>query len=150
MSDIKGRIGQQNNSIIDIRISTQFNLIWFDKREITKGLKAGGKAVQKESRRLIANRAVSSPDDYPGYDSGAMSKAIAVRASSLGWYVTVMPYRTAAMGDDYYPAYLYYGTSNIARRADFMEGALLTKRHAINRHIHLALLKALRKAPTIK
>ena len=142
---IKASVGQQANSIIDIRIHTKINLLWFDKREITKALKAGGKTIQKEARRLIANRAVSAPGEFPGYDSGAMSKAIAVRASSMGWYVKIMPYRTVAMGDDYYPAYLYYGTSRgLKPRADFMEGAMARKRHAINRAIERALLKTLR------
>ena len=101
-------VGTVGGNAIKIDIDTRVNMLLFSKREIKAAMKMGGKVVQKEARRLISSRAVSAPDGLPGYDTGAMSKSIKVTVGSGGGYVKVMPYKTPAMGKDYYPAYLIY------------------------------------------
>jgi len=47
-------------------------------------------------------------------------------------YARVQPKKTAAMDGDYYPAFLYYGTSRgLKKRANYMEKALKSQRNAI-------------------
>lgn len=131
---------------LDIRITVEgINRLLFDKRELKKAFRKGGAVVAKESRRLIASRAISSAGQFPGYDTGTMSKSIKVKAGSGGGYVRVMPYKTLAMGDDFYPAFLMVGTRNGLRpRKDFMVQALDNKQTEIRAAIHAALVNAIR------
>lgn len=124
-----------------------FDRIIYNKREIKAALRKGGAIVRSEARRLIASRAISDPGDFPGYDSGAMSQSIKVQAASGGGYVKIQPFKTAAMGAEFYPAFLAHGTSRGLRpRANFMETALENKREAIRAAITQALSDALTAA----
>jgi len=144
-------VGTVGGNAIKIDIDTRVNMLLFSKREIKAAMKMGGKVVQKEARRLISSRAVSAPDGLPGYDTGAMSKSIKVTVGSGGGYVKVMPYKTPAMGKDYYPAYLIYGTNRgIEKRADFMQVAFKNKQWMIRQAIRAAFLKSLRAVPVGK
>jgi len=131
---------------LDIHITVDgINRLLFDKRELKKAFKKGGVVVAKESRRLIASRAISSAGQFPGYDTGAMSKSIKVKAGSGGGYVRVMPYKTPAMGADFYPAFLMVGTRNGLRpRKDFIVQALDNKQAEIRAAIRAALVGAIR------
>lgn len=138
--------GQQAN--ITTRITVEgFDRIIFSKRELKAAIRKGGALVRTESRRLIAKRAISAPGALPGYDSGAMSRSIKVKAGSGGGYVKVMPYKTSEMGKDFYPAFLEYGTSRgLKARKNFMITALDNKQIAIRSAITAALQNALRAA----
>jgi hypothetical protein len=132
--------------MLDVNIQVKgINRLYFEKRELKAAIRLGGREVAKESRRLIANRAVSGASDFPGYDSGAMSRAIKVKVSSGGLYATVSPHKTQEMGDDYYPAYLIYGTKRgLEKRKDFVVSALDNKRSMVRMLIRRSLIKALR------
>jgi hypothetical protein len=129
----------------DIRITVDgFNRLHFDKRELKRAFRKGGAVVRKEARRLIASRAVSAAGDFPGYDTGAMSRSIKIKAGSGGGYVRVMPTKTSEMGKDYYPAFLMLGTRRGVRaRKDFMVQALDNKQAEIRAAI-TATLNAIR------
>jgi hypothetical protein len=133
---------------LDIRITVDgFNRLLFDKRELKKAFRKGGAVVRKEARRLISSRAVSGAGELPGYDSGAMSRSIKVKAGSGGGYVKIMPYKTSEMGSDFYPAFLMIGTSRgLQPRKDFMVQALDNKQVEIRAAIHAALVNAIRTA----
>jgi hypothetical protein len=134
--------------MIDVRITVDgFNRLRFDKRELKAAFRKGGAIVRKEARRLIASRAVSSAGAFPGYDSGAMSRSIKVKAGSGGGYVRIMPMKTSEMGANFYPAFLMVGTSRgIRPRKDFMVQALDNKQAEIRAAITAALQNSIRAA----
>ena len=132
--------------MLDVNIQVKgINRLYFDKRELKAAIRLGGREVAKESRRLIANRAVSGAGDFPGFDSGAMSRSLKVKVGSGGMYAVVSPHKTAEMGDDYYPAYLIYGTSRgLEKRKDFVVSAMESKRTMVRMLIRRSLVKAIR------
>ena len=115
----------------------------WDKKPLKKALREGAKIVQKESRRLIARRAISGP----GYDSGTLSRSIKVWVARSGMYARIQPKKTAEMKGDYYPAFLYYGTSRgLEKRANYMEEALKNQRNIIRQ----AIIRSLRDSLQVK
>jgi hypothetical protein len=136
-------IQQQNN--INIRVEG-FDRLIFNKRELKAAIRKGGGEVRREARRLIARRAISAAGDFPGYDSGAMSRAIKVKVGSGGGYAKIAPFKTGDM-KDFYPAFLEYGTSRGLRpRKNFMIAALDNKQAAIRAAISASLRRALQAA----
>lgn len=81
----------------------------FDRKKIRKALRANGRMIQKEARRLVSRRAVSSAGEAPGRDTGALFRSIKTKVSRSGFLAKIAPQKTAEMGDHFYPAYLYYG-----------------------------------------
>lgn len=132
----------------DIRIDVEgFDHLVYNRRELKKAIRAGGALVRKEARRLIASRAVSGAGEFPGYKSGAMSRAIKVKVASGGGYVKIMPYKTAEMGPKFYPAFLMVGTRRGLRpRKDFMVAALDNKQAEIRLAIAATLVNAISEA----
>lgn len=131
----------------DIKITVEgFDRLIFNKRELKAAIRKGAGEVRSEARRLIAKRAISNAGDFPGYDSGAMSRAIKVKVGSGGGYAKVMPYKTAEM-KEFYPAFLAYGTSRgLKPRRNFMIQALDNKQAAVRSAISAALQRALQAA----
>lgn len=128
---------------ISIRVEGLDHII-FAKRELKAAIRKGGAEVRKEARRLIARRAISAAGEFPGYDSGAMSRSIKVKVGSGGGYAKVGPTLTAEMGEDFYPAFLFYGTRRgLKPRKNFMIQALDNKRAAIQAAIAASLAKSL-------
>ena len=128
----------------DIKITVEgLDQIIFDKRELKKAIRAGGAVVRREARRLIAKRAVSSPGEFPGYMSGALSRSIKVKVGTGGGYAKIMPYKTKQM-KTFYAAYLNAGTSRgLKPRKNFMTAALENKQVKIRAAIRAALSHAL-------
>jgi hypothetical protein len=144
---MQGFGGNNVTDLLNLRITLEphFNRLLFDKRQLKAAIRKSGAVVRRESRRLISSRAVSSAGDFPGYDSGTMSRAIKIKVGSGGGYVRIMPYRTAEMGDDFYPAYLAVGTRRgLQPRKDFMEAALNNKQAEIRAAISASLANSLR------
>lgn len=81
----------------------------FDKVKIRRAMRKIGADVRKAARRLVARRAISGAGDYPGRGTGALMRSIKAKVSKPGFLVRVAPYRTAEMGEDFYPAFLDYG-----------------------------------------
>lgn len=141
--------------MIDIRIDVDgINSIIFNKRELKSAFKKGGAVVRKESRRLIASKAISAAGQFPGYVTGAMSKSIKLTVGSGGGYVKVMPYMTPLMAQNsiskeyeegiFYPAVLMAGNNRgLKPRKDFMVQALDNKQAEIKSAIRKALQDAL-------
>jgi hypothetical protein len=102
-----------------------FSRIDFDKKRVRKGMRIVGRDVQKEARRLVARRAISGAGDYPGRQTGAMWRAIKYKVSRSGFMAIVRPNKTAEMGKDFYPAFLFYGSEkrNLKARKNFMTDA---------------------------
>ena len=120
-----------------------FERIGFNRRELKQALRKGGAMVQRESRRLIAWRAVSRPGEFPGYASGLMSRSIKVKVGSGGGYVRIMPYKIPGM-KQFYPAFLEHGTSRgLKPRANFMEAAFESERGQIQAVITRSLERAI-------
>lgn len=116
-------------------------LIDFDKKKIRKALNQGAAEVRKAARRLVARRAISSPEDFPGKDSGALMRSIKIyKRGSKGGYVKLGPTKTSEM-DVFYPAFLHYGSSKIGlkKRGNYMTVALEQKRESVRSNIRTAL-----------
>jgi len=131
---------------VDVKVTLQPNIskLWFEKRELKAAIRLGARQVQKEARRLVARRAISAAGDFPGYDTGTLSKAIKIKVGSGGGYARVEPQKTAAM-EDYYPAFLHYGTSRgLKPRKNYMTAALNNKQGEIRRAIKRSLIGAIK------
>lgn len=95
-----------------------FTRLDFDKKKVRKSMGVLGRDVQKAARRLVSRRAVSSAGEYPGRQTGRLQRSIKYKVSRPGFLVRIAPFKTAEMGKDFYPAYLYYGVTGHARRED--------------------------------
>jgi hypothetical protein len=114
---------------LDVKI-TGFTRIDFDKKKIRKVLRKEGALVRKIARGLIMRRAISKPGEYPGRKKGATLRSIKAKVSKSGFLVRIAPQKTAEMGKDFYPAYLFYGSvpNNLAPRKNYMTEALDRRR----------------------
>ena len=81
----------------------------FDRRQIRKAMRAIGADIRKVARKKIARRAVSSAGEAPGKLTGTLQRAVKHRVSKSGLLVSIRPEKTAAMGKDFYPAFLNAG-----------------------------------------
>lgn len=128
----------------DVRFEiTGIDRLKYDKAELKRAIRIGGAVVRQEARRLIARRAISGAGEFPGKDSGAMMRSIKVKTGSGGGYAKVMPYKTSEMGKDFYPAFLFYGTSRgLKPRKNFMTAALDNKQSEIRATIRRSLAHA--------
>ncbi|SAL20667.1 hypothetical protein AWB70_01058 [Caballeronia cordobensis] len=125
----------------------------FDKKKIRKVMRARGRDIQKEARRLVARRAVSAPGEYPGRDTGTLWRSIKSKVSRSGFLVRIAPQKTPEMGGDFYPAFLWYGVRRkggdegsawrIDPRANYMTEALDRRREVSQSTIKAALQDAL-------
>ncbi|WP_312538108.1 hypothetical protein [Achromobacter mucicolens] len=88
----------------------------FDRREVRKGFRRVGRLVQVAARKRI--RKGSALEDYPAGRRGTLARSISVKVSRPGFLVRVAPFKTPAMGEDFYPAYLFYGVTGKPRRKD--------------------------------
>lgn len=115
----------------------------FDKKIIKRTLRSEAGAVRKVARRLLSRRAVSVAGQAPGRASGVLMRSIKVKLGSGGFWAKVAPRKTNEM-KVFYPAFLYYGTKNIAKRENYMAFALETRREAAQAAISGALRVALK------
>jgi hypothetical protein len=132
---------------------TGHSRIDFDKKKIRKVMRARGRDIQKEARRLVARRAVSEPGEYPGRDTGTLWRSIKSKVSRSGFLVRIAPQKTPEMGKDFYPAFLWYGVRRkggaegsgwrIEARANYMTEALDRRREVSQTTIKAALQDAL-------
>lgn len=133
----------------------------FDKAKIRRALRRLGADVRKEARRLVSRRAISGAGDYPGRGTGTLMRSIKAKVSRPGFMVRVAPYKTDAMGKDFYPAFLDYGvtglparkdrrsqpksgTWRIAPRKNYMIDALEAKRETVRATLRDALMDSLK------
>lgn len=109
---------------------TGFKTVDFHKKKIRKVLRSEGGKIRKIARGLVMRRAISNSDEYPGRRTGRLMRSIKAKVSRSGFLVRVSPQKTAEMGEDFYPAFLFYGsiTNNLAKRKNYMEEALVRRR----------------------
>ncbi len=97
----------------------------FKKSVVRRGLRGIGKSLQEDARKLLDNKGVvSKPWEMPGKHTGALQKSIRARVSRSGFLVSVGARRTARHGgknNNFYAAFLYYGTtSGLSARGDYI------------------------------
>lgn len=131
---------------VELDVGLEFHkIIDFDKKALRRSLRDGAREVIKESRRLVARRAISAAGEFPGVDSGTLKRAIGIvgRGSRGGW-IRVGVRKTDAM-KAFYPAFLFYGSvkTGLAKRANYIVAALDTKRQIIRSNIRATLMTAL-------
>lgn len=129
--------------MLDIKVSMEgLRGIDFDRAKIRKTLRALGRDVQKEARRLVARRALSGAGDYPGRQTGALWRSIKYRVSKPGFLVRIQPDKTQEIGADFYPAFLNYGSRkrNLEKRRNYMAEALESRRASARSALRNALL----------
>lgn len=114
----------------------------FDKKKIRKSMRKFGREVQKEARRMVSRRAISAAGEFPGRDTGALWRGIKYKVSASGFMVRIAPYKISEMSA-FYPAFIYYGTTRIAKRGNYMETALEHKREMVRAGLRAALVDAL-------
>lgn len=123
-----------------------FKRIDFDKVKIRKAMRTIGRDIQKQARKLVSRRGrVSSPGQAPSRSSGVLARSIKVKVSRPGFLVRVAPEKIPAMGKDFYPAFLHYGSEkiNLKPRSNYMVEALDIRRSQTRAVLSSALENAL-------
>ncbi|MGY1490724.1 hypothetical protein ACW4YW_15060 [Methylobacillus pratensis] len=118
----------------------------FDKVKIRKAMRLVGRNVQRQSRKLVSRRGgVSRPGQAPSRSTGALMRSIKVKVSRPGFLVRIAPEKITAMGKDFYPAFLHYGSekNNLKPRSNYMVEALRIERFRTQSTISSALQDAL-------
>lgn len=121
---------------------TGHKTIDYDRKAMRAALREGAGEIRKEARRLVSCHAISQPGDYPGMATGALKRAIGIvsRGSRGGWVKVGV---RSIKGSVFYPAFLFYGTPNIKKRANFMSEALNHKREDVRGRISNSLKNCL-------
>lgn len=135
-----------SNASVHVSVGfTGHSRIDFDKKPIKRTLRQEGGQIRKLARRLVSRRAVSAPGEMPGRQSGVLMRSIKVKVSSGGFWAKVAPYKTNEM-KKFYPAFLFHGSAkrNIAKRDNYMESALDSRRSAAQAAILSALQGSLK------
>lgn len=114
----------------------------FNKKRVRRAMRQAGGIVRKAARRLVSRRGVSGAGEYPGRDSGVLMRSIQVKVSRSGFMARVQPFKTAAM-QEFYPAFLHYGTPTMDERENFMVDALDSTQAATRSVIREGLFSSL-------
>lgn len=93
---------------LKVTVDPGFRVMDYDAKVLKKAMRQSANDVRKEARKLISQRAVSHPGDFPGMQTGAMRQAIKTKVSRSGLTAFVTPVKTAKM-PVYYPAFVVYG-----------------------------------------
>ena len=94
------------------QFQSPFTYADFDKKVLKRFLRKQGGEVAKTAKSLLKPGGpglVSEPHQNPLVQSGVTLKAIKAKPSRSGFSVTIAPFKTAAMGKDFYPAATFYG-----------------------------------------
>lgn len=95
----------------------------YDRKAMRRALVKGAADVRKEARRLVARRAISAAGEFPGSETGTLKRAIGVVANgSKGGWIKIGVKKTPGMGDDFYPAFLFYGVKKQGKIARLAPG----------------------------
>lgn len=103
--------------------------IRFNRARVRRAFVDIGRTLLRDARRRVARRAISTAGQAPGFDTGQLAKSIGYyvprpSGNRPGFMVKVSHNKGDGSrplpSDNFYPAYLYYGVRNNARR---------TKRH---------------------
>ena len=113
----------------DYNVHVDFNLVEvaeLDRKKLRKTFVKIGKKIQATSRALVSKKQVSKNGDYPGFQSGKLSRSIGYKvprptSRRPGLMVIVMPNvrggnNMEKLMGPYYPAFLFYGVRRNAKR----------------------------------
>lgn len=145
----QGSVLTSGGVYLDVSLESHLDSIDFRKFHVRKAMGQIGRMVQFRARRLVARRAISDPDGYPGIDSGQLLRSIGYAVSRSGFLVIVQPKKTAGMRE-FYPAFLYYGAEgrsrggDLAPRKNYMIDAMNIKRDYIQRELFQALSRSIK------
>lgn len=113
----------------------------FRRAPMRRAFRASGRVVAKAARQKISARASSG--GYPAKRTGRLAKSLRVRVSKPGLLVKVYHEKRRDQ-DDFYAAYLYYGTSRGLRARDnWIADALADHEQDIRRTLEASMLEAL-------
>lgn len=97
-----------------------------DRKKVRKTFVKIGRKIQATSRALVGKKLVSKNGEYPGYQSGKLSRSIGYKvprptSKRPGLMVIVMPNvkggnNMEKLMGPYYPAFLFYGVRRNAKR----------------------------------
>lgn len=122
----------------------QFQLWHFDLTVLSDGLSEQGKLIRRDARRLVASRAISKAGEYPGKDSGTLSKTISFKKfrSGLGVYIT----HRMKSGQYRYPFALVNGSpdTGLEPRADYIEDTFESRKIYVQAMLRSSLRKSIR------
>ncbi|MEK6788504.1 MAG: hypothetical protein AABY68_06095 [Pseudomonadota bacterium] len=139
----------QAGMFVDVRLSGNYERIDFKRGPIKRAMGRIGLRVRVTAGRLVARRAISDPDSYPGKDTGQLQRALRFKVSKSGFAVVVRADKTAGM-DVFYPAFLNYGAMDRKRggdlkpRRNYVVDALDDSREMIQRELFQALKDGLK------
>ena len=123
---------------------TFHKIIDFDRKAMRRALVKGAADVRKEARRIVSRRAISGAGEAPGLQTGALKRAIGIvsKGTKGGWVKVGV---RSIPDSDFYPAFLFYGSpkTGLAKRANFMESALMNKRATVRAQIQASLRDSL-------
>ena len=87
----------------------------YDRRVLRRAMVKGAGVIRKEARRLVSRRAISSPGEDPGVQSGLLRRSIGVvsKGSRGGWIKIGV--RKPQQMKDFYPAFLFYGVKRLGK-----------------------------------
>lgn len=98
----------------------------FNRARLRRAFILIGQVHMRDARRLVMKRAVSTPGQNPGYQTGRLARSIGYyvpRASKrrAGLMVRIAPNQKKGEGNrliegDFYPAFLFYGVRRGAKR----------------------------------
>lgn len=94
--------------LVACRVDPGFKAIDYDPKPLKVALRKAGNEVRKLARKKISRRAVSEAGQFPGRQTGEMSRSIRTKVSKSGYSVAVYPTKTSNM-PVYYPAFVVYG-----------------------------------------
>lgn len=113
----------------------------FKRGPMRKAFRQAGQVVAKEARKKISARAARP--GYPAKRTGRLHKSIRVRVSKAGLLVKVYHDKLPSQ-DDFYAAFLHYGTSRgLKARDNWIADALAEQTAAVHRTLTLGLDEAL-------
>lgn len=116
----------------------------FNRSPIRKAVRNAANAVRDDARSRVGGSG-GGAGSYPGKRHGVLQKAIRVKVRRDGFSAIVQPEKTAAMGKDFYPAYLRYGTKRgIAPRANYIEDAAVSRRSSTESALKSALMDSIK------
>jgi len=100
----------------EIHVGLSFHkIIDYDRKALRRAMVKGAAVIRKEARRMVSRRAISAAGDFPGVQTGALRRSIGVVSKgSRGGWIKIGVRKTAGM-DEFYPAFLFYGTKGLGK-----------------------------------
>lgn len=96
------------DTFLTTRTPDGFKFFDFNKKYIKQGLREIAKQITSETKKAVSRKAVSTPGEFPGSETGTLKKAIKYSVSKSGHSAWISTRKTDAM-KEFYPAFVVYG-----------------------------------------